>query len=140
MLRTKDEKILCITTYLETKSFKTVQAKFCRKFNFNNYPPKTQISSHWISKQPQQEGRNTQFWQEADCKISRQCECSESETQRDSVRRSPKKSTQSCSQELTFELTSNLQFLSKRPEIFKFLIVIISDSRKCYLLGNFLPE
>ena len=123
MPTTKDEKILCITTYLETKSFKTVQAKFCRKFSFNNYPQKPQISSHWISKQPQQEGRNTQFWQEADCKISRQCECSESETLWDSVRRSPKKSTQSCSQELcilwadfkssVFELeTSNLQIFN----------------------------
>ena len=40
---TKEEKIFCVTTYLETKSFKTVQAKYRRKFNFNNYPQKSQI-------------------------------------------------------------------------------------------------
>ena len=34
---------ICVTTYLETKSFKTVQAKFRRKFNFNTYPQKCQI-------------------------------------------------------------------------------------------------
>ena len=35
---TREEKIFCIAVYLETKSFKTVQAKFCRKFNFKNFP------------------------------------------------------------------------------------------------------
>ena len=35
-----------VTTYLKTKSFKTVQAKFCRKFN---NPQKSQIY-HWIHK------------------------------------------------------------------------------------------
>ena len=40
---TKEEKIFCVTIYLATKSFKTVQAKFRRKFNFNNYPQKSQI-------------------------------------------------------------------------------------------------
>ena len=40
---TKEEKIFCVTTDLETKSFKTVQAKYRRKFNFNNYPQKSQI-------------------------------------------------------------------------------------------------
>ena len=46
---TREEKIFCVTTYLETKLSKTVQAKFCRKFNFNNYPPKSQIY-HWVHK------------------------------------------------------------------------------------------
>ena len=45
---TQDENILCVT-YLETKSFKTVQAKFCRKFNFNNYPQKSKIY-RWVRK------------------------------------------------------------------------------------------
>ena len=44
-----EEKIFCVTTYFETKSFKTEQAKFCRKFNFNNYPQKSQIY-HWVHK------------------------------------------------------------------------------------------
>ena len=43
MLWTGEENIFCITTYLETKSFRTVQAKFRRKFNYNNYPQKSQI-------------------------------------------------------------------------------------------------
>ena len=30
---------------VETKSFKTVQVKFCWKFNFNNYPQKSQTTS-----------------------------------------------------------------------------------------------
>ena len=43
MLWTREEKVFCISTYLETKSFKSMKAKFCRKFNFNNYPQKSQI-------------------------------------------------------------------------------------------------
>ena len=46
---TNEEKIFCVTLYLETKSFKTAQAKFRRKFNFNNYPQKSQIY-HWVRK------------------------------------------------------------------------------------------
>ena len=42
-------KIFRATTYLETKSFKTVHAKFRGNFNFNNYPHKTQIYS-WVHK------------------------------------------------------------------------------------------
>ena len=45
---TREGKIFCITD-LETKSFKTVQAKFCRKFIFNNYPQKSHIYC-WIHK------------------------------------------------------------------------------------------
>ena len=45
----QERKIFCVTTYLETKSYKTVQAKFRRKFKFNNYPQKSQIY-HWIHK------------------------------------------------------------------------------------------
>ena len=44
---TREEKIFCVTTCLKTKSFKTVQAKFRRKFN--NYPQKSQIY-RWIHK------------------------------------------------------------------------------------------
>ena len=35
MLWTRKGKIFCVTTFLETKSFQTGQAKFRRKFNFN---------------------------------------------------------------------------------------------------------
>ena len=43
----KRGKIFCVTSYLKTISFKTVQAKFCRKFNFNNYPKKSKIY-RWV--------------------------------------------------------------------------------------------
>ena len=82
ILWTREEKIFCVTTYLETKSFKTVQAKFSRKSNFTIIKkPKlslsTQISSHRVSKQPQLEGRKFQIWQEVNRKMSWQYGCSE---------------------------------------------------------------
>ena len=40
---TREENIFCITTYLETNSFKTVQSTFLRMFNFNNYPQESHI-------------------------------------------------------------------------------------------------
>ena len=46
---TREEKIFCVTTYLESKSFKIAQAKSHRKFNFHNYPQKSQIY-HWVHK------------------------------------------------------------------------------------------
>ena len=39
----KRGKIFCVTTHLETKSFKTLRVKFRKKFNFNNYPQKSQM-------------------------------------------------------------------------------------------------
>ena len=45
----QEEKILCATAYLKTKSLKTVQAEFSSKFNFNNYPQKSQIY-RWVHK------------------------------------------------------------------------------------------
>ena len=45
----RKENIFCITTCLETKSLKIVPAQFCRKFNFYNYPQKSQIH-HWVHK------------------------------------------------------------------------------------------
>ena len=53
----REEKMFCVTTYLETKSFKTVQAKFRNEFNPTIIPEKpnlslgTDISSHRVSKQ-----------------------------------------------------------------------------------------
>ena len=46
---TREEKIFCVTTYLEAKSFKTVLAKFCWMFHFTNYPQKSQIY-RWLHK------------------------------------------------------------------------------------------
>ena len=49
MTFTGKEKIFCVTLYLESKSYKTVQAKFRWKFSFNTFPAKSAIHQ-WISK------------------------------------------------------------------------------------------
>ena len=38
-----EQKIFCVKTYYETKSFKIVQARFRRKFSFNQFPNRSQI-------------------------------------------------------------------------------------------------
>ena len=38
-----EEKVFCVTTNIQTKSYKTVQTRFRRNFNFNTYPAKSQI-------------------------------------------------------------------------------------------------
>ena len=46
---TTEEKIFCVASYLKKKSFKTVQVKFCTKFNFKDYLQKNQIY-RWVDK------------------------------------------------------------------------------------------
>ena len=38
-----EQKIFCVKTYYETKSFQIVQARFRRKFSFNKFPNRSQI-------------------------------------------------------------------------------------------------
>ena len=38
-----EQKIFCLKTYYETKSFQIVQARFRRKFSFNKFPNRSQI-------------------------------------------------------------------------------------------------
>ena len=101
---TREEKIFGLTTYLETKSFKTVLAKFCRKFNLiiprkPNLSLGTQISSPKVSKLPQREGKN--FW--SGRKLNARYP-DNVDAVRDSVGRSPKKSLRRCSQNLVFHV------------------------------------
>ena len=49
---TREEKIFCIA-YLETKSFKTVQAKICRKFNLTLIPRKAKFVVGYTNFKPQ---------------------------------------------------------------------------------------
>ena len=42
-----EEKTFCVTLYLETKSLKTVQARYRRRFNFNNFPHKFKLTC-WV--------------------------------------------------------------------------------------------
>ena len=44
-----EEKTFCVTLYLETKSLKTAQPRYRRRFNFNNFPHKLQITP-WVKK------------------------------------------------------------------------------------------
>ena len=88
------------TTYLETRSFKTAQAKFRSKFD--NYPQKSQIY-HWVHKF-QATGSVNNFKKKAENprsgkKLTTRCPYNV-DAVRDSVGRSPKKSLQSRSQEL----------------------------------------
>ena len=89
---TREEKLFYITTYLETKSFKTVQAKFYRKFN--RYPQKSQIY-HWVHKF-QSTGSVNNLNKKAENPISSRrltARCPDNvDAVRDSVRRNLKKS------------------------------------------------
>jgi len=38
-----EQKIFCVKTYYETKSFQIVQARFRTKFSFNKFPKRSQI-------------------------------------------------------------------------------------------------
>ena len=50
---TREGKIFCVTNYLATKSFKTVQAKFRRKFNLTIIPRKAKIIVGYTNFKPQ---------------------------------------------------------------------------------------
>ena len=43
MPRSMEQKVFCVKTYYETKSFRIVQARFRRKFSFNQFPNRSQI-------------------------------------------------------------------------------------------------
>ena len=101
---TKEEKIFCVTTHLEIKSFKTVQVKFCRKFNLNNYPQKSQIY-HWVHKFQATGLINNLDKKAENPRSSRKLtvKCPDNvEAVRDSVERSLKKSLRRHSQELGY--------------------------------------
>ena len=44
-----EEKTFCVILYLVMKSLKTVQVRYCRRFNFNNFPCKFHIT-RWVKK------------------------------------------------------------------------------------------
>ena len=111
----QERKILCVTTYLETKSFKTVQAIFRRKLNFNNYPQSSQIyrcvhkfqaigSVINLNKKTENPRSGKKLF----------TRCSDNvDTVRDSFGRSPKKSLRRRSQELGLLRASVQRILKK---------------------------
>ena len=115
---TREKDIFCVGTHLETKSFKIVSAKFCRKFNFNNYPRKSQIY-RWVHKF-QTTGSVNNLNKKADSsrygrKLTARCP-DNVDAVWDSVRRSSKKSLQKCSQELGLSRASLQRSLEKKGE------------------------
>ena len=89
---------MMMMTYLETKSFKTMQAKFRRIFNFNNYPQKSQIF-RWVQKfqAPGSVNNLKAVNPKSGRKLIARCP-KNVDTVRDSVGRSPEKSLQRRSQ------------------------------------------
>ena len=53
MPRTREEKIFWVSTYLETKSFKTEQVKFHKKFNLTIIPRKVKFIDEYTNFKPQ---------------------------------------------------------------------------------------
>ena len=109
--------IFGVTTYSETKSFKTVQAKFRSKFNFDNYPQKSQIYP-WIhnfqdtgtlkSLNKKTEIPNlAEYWQQDILTM-----------------RSPKKSPRRRSQELSLSHASLQRILNKDLQLYPYRIQI----------------
>ena len=94
--------IFWVTTYSGTNSFKTVQAKFRKKFNFNKHPQKSQIYRCLHKFQTTGSVNNLNKKAEnprSDRKLTARCP-DDVDVVRDSVRRNPKKSLQRRSQEL----------------------------------------
>ena len=96
------EKSIFLTIYLETKPLKTVQVRYRRRFNFNNFPHKFQISR--LVKTFNDTGiliKSTKKGQKSTSGRKLTVRSPENvDTVRDSVGWSPKKSLQRCSQEL----------------------------------------
>ena len=121
----KRRKIFCIT-YLNIKSFKTVQAKFSRKFNFNNYPQKSKIY-RWVHKfqatgslnNPNKKAENRR----PSRKLTTRCH-DNVDAVRDSVKRSPKKSPRRPSQELDLSRASLQRILKKDLQQYPYRIQI----------------
>ena len=93
---TREEKIFCVITYLETKSFKTGQVIFRRKFNLTNIPPPTKSQIYrWVHKFQATGSVNNLSKMAENHRSGRKlpARCPDNvDTARDSVGRSPKKS------------------------------------------------
>ena len=122
----KRGKIFCVSTHLETKSFKTVPAKFCGKFNFNNYPQRSQIY-RWIYKF-QATGSVNNLNKKAENPISGReltASCPNNvDSVRDSVGKSSKKSLRRRSQELSISRASLQRILKDELQLYPYRIQI----------------
>ena len=118
-------KTFCVTLYLETKSLKTVQARYHR-FNFNNFPYKFQ-STCWVKKfkntgtliKSTKKGQKSTSGRKLTARSPENVD-----TVRDSVGRSPKKSLQRCSQELGLSCSSIHRILKNDLQLHPYRIQI----------------
>ena len=97
-----EERTFCVILYLETKSLKTVQVRYCRSFNFNNFSHKFQIT-HWVKTFKDTGTLITSTKKGQKSRNGRKLTARSPENVdavRDSVGQSPKKSLRRCSQEL----------------------------------------
>ena len=119
-------KTFCVTLYLETKSLKTVQARYRRRFNFNNFPPKFQITC--CVKKFKDTGtliKSTKKGQKSTSGIKLTARSPENvDAVRDSVGRSPKKPLQRCSQELGLSCSSVHRILKNDIQLYPYRIQI----------------
>ena len=118
-------KTFCVTLYLETKSLKTVQARYHR-FNFNNFPYKFQ-STCWVKKfkntgtliKSTKKGQKSTSGRKLTARSPENVN-----TVRDSVGWSPKKSLQRCSQELGLSCSSIHRILKNDLQLHPYRIQI----------------
>ena len=115
-----EEKTFCVTLHLETKSLKTVQARYRRRFNFNNFPHKFQIT-RWV-KRFKDTGtliKSTKKGQKSTSGRKLTARSLENvDTVRDSVGRSPKKSLRRRSQELGLSRSSVHRILKNDLQLY----------------------
>ena len=126
---TTEQKTFCVETYFETKSFKSVQARFRRirwKFNFNHYPAKSLIY-RWVNKfrikgtvlKLSSKAEGVRTGRHLSARVAENVDAV-----RDSFGRSPTKSIRRRSQELGIARESVMQILKKDLNLYAHRIQI----------------
>ena len=121
-----EEKTFCVTLYLGMKSLKTVQARYHRRFNFNNFPHKFQIT-RWVKKfrdtgtliKSTKKGQKSTSGRKLTARSPENVDAV-----RDSVWRSPKKSLRRRSQELGLSHSSVHRILKNGLHLYPYRIQI----------------
>ena len=120
-----EQKIFCVKTYYETKSFRIVQARFRRKFSFNQFPNRSQIFK--LVKKFEAHGTC------GDCRVAGSspsgppitiCTPDNVSGVQESVGRSPSKSLRRRSQELGISVSSVRRMLVKDLQLYPYRIHI----------------
>ena len=121
-----EERTFCVTLYLEAKSLKTVQVRYCRSFNFNNFSHKFQIT-HWVKTfkdtgtliTSTKKGKKSTSGRKLTARSPENVDAV-----RDSVGQSPKKSLRRCSQELGLSRSSVHRILKNDLQLYPYRIQI----------------